>query len=304
VPVGNTAIQTFLNGAKAKDGVDSKPVITNNAPATFIIGATEVTFTATDKTGNTGICTATVSVVDTTAPVFTTRPVNIIVEALGPEGVRADAIQTFLSGAKATDIVDGEMIITNDAPAMFSVGTTKVVTFTATDKALKPNTASCTATVSVVDTTPPVITCPPANITVEIVGQNGAPVSDVKEIAGVKATDIADSAVSVTNNAPAVFSIGITEVTFIATDKFHNTASCKATVTVKMKCCGDVNLDGQLTTADALVILKCYLETGTCNEYLDVNGDGNISLKDAECVLNRYLERPSCLDDTCGSISK
>jgi len=304
VPVGNTAIQAFLNGAKVKDSVDIAPVITNDAPATFSIGTTEVTFTAIDKTDNAAICKATVTVVDTTAPAVTC-PADIIVEAVGPDGVPAGdgAIETFLNSAQAIDSVDGEVVISNDAPAMFSIGNTKV-TFTAKDKAM--NTASCTANVSVVDTTAPAIICP-ANITVEIVGQKGASVSDTEIqafLAGVKATDIVDSSVSVTNNAPATFIIGDTAVTFTAKDKSNNTVNCMATVTVKMKCCGDVNFDGQLTTADALAILKCYLETGTCNEYLDVNGDGHVSLKDAECVLNRYLERPSCLDDTCGSIGK
>jgi len=141
---------------------------------------------------------------------------------------------------------------------------------------------------------------------VEVLGKSTS-ISDAEIqafLASVKATDIADSAVKVTNNAPATFNVGDTAVTFTATDKSNNTVSCSATVTVKMKCCGDVNLDGQLTTADALVILKCYLETGPCNEYYDVNGDGKVTMKDAECVLNRYLEKPSCLDDTCGSISK
>jgi len=267
-------------------------------------GENSLKITATDAYGNKAKQTVSINLVDTTHPDISC-PANITIEAEGPDGVPASnsAMQAFLNGAKATDKVDNEPAIANDAPLVFKVGTTDV-TFTATDKAL--NTISCTATVNVGDTTKPVITCP-ENITVEIVGQKGVPVSDAAIqafLASVKAVDIADSEVSITNNAPAVFNIGGTTVTFTATDKAMNTVSCTATVTVKMKCCGDVNLDGQLTIADVSAILKCYLETGPCNEYFDVNGDGKVDLRDAQCVLNRYLERPSCLDDTCGSISK
>ena len=44
-------------------------VVTNNAPATFPLGQTVVTWTVTDESGNQATCTQTVNVVDTTAPV-------------------------------------------------------------------------------------------------------------------------------------------------------------------------------------------------------------------------------------------
>jgi hypothetical protein len=45
-------IQKFLSTARAVDIVDLAPKVTNNAPATFPIGATVVTFIATDTSGN------------------------------------------------------------------------------------------------------------------------------------------------------------------------------------------------------------------------------------------------------------
>lgn len=62
----NAAIAAFLNAAVTADAVDGAGLAANNAPATFPIGTTTVTFSATDSTGNTATpVTATVTV---TAP--------------------------------------------------------------------------------------------------------------------------------------------------------------------------------------------------------------------------------------------
>ena len=54
--------------------------ITNNAPDSFPLGETTVTWTATDSSGNFATATQTVSVVDTTSPTLTV-PENIIVDS-------------------------------------------------------------------------------------------------------------------------------------------------------------------------------------------------------------------------------
>ncbi|MEW6379559.1 MAG: dockerin type I domain-containing protein, partial [bacterium] len=61
-------------------------------------------------------------------------------------------------------------------------------------------------------------------------------------------------------------------------------------------CDGDVNGDGALTPADALMVFRCYLESGACSGCADVNHDGQITPQDALCLFNRFLEQPSCLD--------
>ncbi len=58
-----TAVQ--LGSATAIDLVDGVVSVTNNAPVTFPVGITTVTYTATDATGNTATATQTVTVVDT-----------------------------------------------------------------------------------------------------------------------------------------------------------------------------------------------------------------------------------------------
>lgn len=123
------------------------------APANYPLGDTVVTVTATDNSFNQSTDTMTVTVQDTTPPDLTV-PANISVEcnALGGVNINDDAIQAFLAGASATDIVDANPVITNDAPGTFPLGDT-MVTFTATD--FSGNVASIAATVTVTDTTPP-----------------------------------------------------------------------------------------------------------------------------------------------------
>jgi len=62
VLASNAKIKAFLSGVKAMDDVDGSVTITSNAPAKFGIGNTQVSFSATDKAGNTSTCNAIVTV--------------------------------------------------------------------------------------------------------------------------------------------------------------------------------------------------------------------------------------------------
>jgi hypothetical protein len=92
-------------------------------------------------------------VADTTPPTITC-PAAIEVDQTGPGGTPAThpTIAAFLSAASASDDVDPAPIITDDAPAVFPLGVTPVV-FRAMDAS--GNQSECTATVTVLDTTPP-----------------------------------------------------------------------------------------------------------------------------------------------------
>jgi len=58
VPATDPAIVAFLAAASAIDDIDGQLPVSSDAPATFSMGATWVTFTATDSAGNTGAATA------------------------------------------------------------------------------------------------------------------------------------------------------------------------------------------------------------------------------------------------------
>jgi HYR domain/FlgD Ig-like domain len=86
----------------------------------------------------------------------------------------------------------------------------------------------------IADTTPPVITCP-ADVEVEQTVPEGTPDTHptiAAFLAGASASDDMDPAPVITHDAPSVFPLGTTTVTFRATDATGNHAECTAAVTV------------------------------------------------------------------------
>lgn len=205
-----------LGTASATDNVDTNLTITNDAPSLFPLGTTTVTYSSTDMFGNTGTAIQAVTVVDTTAPLIT-MPGNISLEATGP------LTSATLGTASASDAVDGSVAVINDAPAFFPVGIT-TVTYTSTDSA--GNKAVATQTVTVTDTTAPVISAP-ANVTIEATANTTA-----VAIGTASATDLVDGTVAVANNAPTAYPVGVTTVTYSATDAAGNSSTAVQTITV------------------------------------------------------------------------
>jgi hypothetical protein len=213
---GGTAV--VIGSAQASDISDSAPVITNNGPAVFPFGSTIVTWTATDTSGNSASATQVVTVVDTTPPSIA-APADVSAEQANRDGTAVE-----IGTAQASDICNAAPVITNNAPAVFPLGST-IITWTATDGS--GNTASATQVVTVVDTTPPSITAP-ADVSAEQANRDGTAV----EIGTAQATDISDPSPVITNDAPAVFPLGSTIVTWTATDVSGNTASATQVVTM------------------------------------------------------------------------
>ena len=224
----NADIAAFLGGASSNDAVDPSPVITNDGPPFFDLDVvTVVIFTATDASGNSATSSSSVTVEDAAAPSLSV-PAAITVEGDttgGASALNAD-IAAFLNGATAADAVDPSPVITNDAPPFFDLDVVTVVTFTATDAS--GNSATSSSSVTVVDTTDPTITAP-ADIAVEANTTGGA---TGVALGAATASDIADPAPSITNDAPATFLLGTTVVTWTATDASGNSADATQNVTV------------------------------------------------------------------------
>lgn len=200
----------------------SRQFITNNAPPTFGLGDTVVTWTATDASGNTTTCTQTVTVNDTEAPSINC-PGNITVNNTTNQ---CGANVSF--AATASDNCGTANITYSPASgSFFAVGTTSV---TATADDGHGNTTSCTFTVTVNDTQPPTISCP-ANIDADLsAGQCGAFVSFA-----ATASDNCGTANITYSHAPgSLFVVGTTTVTATADDGHGNTTSCTFTVTVDL----------------------------------------------------------------------
>jgi hypothetical protein len=152
----------------ATDVVDGtiQAVCTPASGASFPLGPTTVTCTATDSHGNAASVAFQVSVGDTTPPVLTLPDIVVVDPSGAPSaasvaGAAAGAVVTF--DASAFDLVDGPVSVTCTpaSGSFFPVGRTTVLC-QATDAA--GNTAAGTFVVEVTgepvaDTTPPTIEC-------------------------------------------------------------------------------------------------------------------------------------------------
>jgi hypothetical protein len=233
----NGAVVTYQIGAQ--DIVDGPlvPTVTPPSGSTFPVGKTTVTGVVCDSHGNQGTATFTVTVQDTTAPAITV-PASVTQEATGPNG----AVVTF--AVSANDLVDGAVTATATpaSGSVFPLGATEVVV-TAIDAA--GNSVKRCFTVTVQDTTGPVITVP-GPVTVEATGPNGAAATFI-----VSAADAVDGAVTPTANPPSgsVLPVGTTTVTVTAVDKAGNPSQKTFQVSVKDSTAPVITVPANITAA-------------------------------------------------------
>ncbi len=221
------AINTFTNSGCTATGVNlGTPTVTdacginsvtNNAPATFPLGTTTVTWTVVDRSGNTVTVTQLVTVTDNVNPVIT-APADISVFVV------SGCDTTLNLGTPVTSDNCGIASVSNNAPASFPVGTTTVI-WTVTDNS--GHTATATQTVTVTDNHNPAITAP---ATISTTTNSGCTATGVN--LGVPVTADNCTISSLTNNAPASFPLGTTTVTWTVTDNSGNSATATQTITV------------------------------------------------------------------------
>ncbi|MCP3976451.1 MAG: DUF5011 domain-containing protein, partial [bacterium] len=192
------------------DAQDNNPGVSNDAPATFPLGTTIVTWTATDSSGNQATAMQSVTITDTTAPAIT-APDDITIECTSPSGENVS-----LGTPVVTDACDNNPSVSDDAPATFPLGTT-TVTWTATDAS--GNSAQDTQLVIVQDTTAPVITLVGDAITSLYVGGTFAD-------PGASVTDGCDGSVQLVTGGDSVDpgTAGTYLLTYDATDATGNQA--------------------------------------------------------------------------------
>jgi len=191
-------------------------LLVNNAPTLFPLGSSTIIWTAIDNSGNSASAIQQVSIVDTTPPTIDSVP-DIIAEAVTPYD---NIIE--LQEPSADDLL-GVISVTNNAPEFFPVGET-IVTWTATD--VGENTASTEQKITIIDTIFPILQVPDS-VTIEATSLNQNEV----DLGEATATDNGEIA-SITNDAPDVFSLGETTVTWTATDSSNNFSSLTQLVTV------------------------------------------------------------------------
>lgn len=173
-------------------------------------------YTATDLSGNSSVLSRTVRVVDTVAPLIVLNgDPNIQVEA----GTDYNEL-----GAEATDNIDGDLgvVITGDVDTT-TIGNYQVI-YTATDRSR--NTVSTTRTITIIDTTAPVISLN-GSIT------HGVDQGETYSEPGYTVTDNHDPEVHVdVTGSVDTSTLGEYTLTYSATDISGNSSSVSRTVFV------------------------------------------------------------------------
>ena len=194
---------------------------TYNGPQTIT-----VTLTATDDSGNTATCTFAVDIVDDTPPSITC-PDD---QTLSLDGGCSVTLPDYTDDATASDNCETPTVTQDPAiGASYTAPQEVTVTLTATDDS--GNTATCAFIVSVVDDTPPTITCPPDQ-TLSLDGLCSATLPDYTDDAtasdncgDVVVTQFPDEGEEY--NAPTTVTVTLT-----ATDEGGNTSTCTFAVEV------------------------------------------------------------------------
>ncbi len=227
---GCSAIVDFVTVATDNCDMDVE-IICSDTSGTMFSGITTVTCAAMDNDTNSVVCTFTITVLDSQAPSFPNGcPANInVVSASGNCGANPTWLTPMVidSCDQNVNLVPSQM-----SGSFFPVqGSPHTVTYTATDDL--GNATICTFTVTVADTTKPMIVvglgCPPPFVEV-------LPVDSCTVTLNWTPPTMTDNcgAVTLTSNlSPGIFPTGDTIVVYTATDSSGNSVTCSFNVSVK-----------------------------------------------------------------------
>lgn len=233
IPVsGCTATFVYTEPVPTDNCDQDMNVICSHPSGTVFTGITTVTCGVLDDALNTAQCTFTVTVADTIKPVFPNGcPANLnVVSASGNCGANPS-----WTAPAVTDNCDQNLTIMtapNSGGFLAVQAMPYVITYTATDDL--GNSASCTFTVTVADSTDPVLTnCPTLPIIIVL------PTTKCDTLLNWMPPTVADNCglggviLSSNLNPGTLFPTGDTTVIYTATDASGNVSTCSFNISIK-----------------------------------------------------------------------
>ncbi|MEW7290252.1 FG-GAP-like repeat-containing protein [Aquimarina sp. 2304DJ70-9] len=220
---GNATITPALidNSSSDNCGVQSISLDTTSFDCTNI-GANTVTLTVADVNGNSASNTATVTVEDTIAPTVVTQNITVQLDASG----NATITPAQIDNGSADTCGIQSMSLDSISFDCTHVGT-NTVTLTVTD--INGNSESNTATVTVEDTTQPMVVCQDITIQLDASGNATITAADIDN----GSSDACGVVLTLNRVQFSLADVGIHTVTLTATDSSGNMSSCNALVTVE-----------------------------------------------------------------------
>lgn len=192
----------------------------------YPVGTTTITWKATDGSNNVSTCTQEIIVIDDEAPVINLPSdlnLTTVINGCGANVTWTEPTASDNCGVQSLTLITSG--VTNGG---FFTSGTHTITYEAVD--IHGNHTQSSFTITVADRqVPTIISCPAP---ISTVAANGC--SAVVTLTPPTASDncTPNQQLSITNNAPALFPVGITTVTWTVTDASGNSTTCTQTVTV------------------------------------------------------------------------
>ncbi|WP_435373038.1 HYR domain-containing protein [Aequorivita aurantiaca] len=246
------------------DNCNANAIQTGGLPSgtAFPVGVNNVEFTATDGSGNTAVCSFTITVEDNEAPTMICQNITIQLDASGNASITAADVD----GGSTDNCGIASVSVSPTTFGCSDVGDNPVV-LTVTD--IHGNSNTCTAIVTVVDITAPVAVC--QNITVELDPVTGTVTITGAEVDGGSTDACGIDTYSLDINTFDCSNIGDNTVVLTITDVNGNVSTCTAIVTVEDN------------TSPMLVCQDFTIEIGT---------DGTATLDPSDVIISN--------EDACG----
>ncbi len=229
-----------IDGGSTDDtAIVSRTASPNTFDCTDVGTPVVVTLTVTDAAGNSDTCTATVTVNDVIAPTAICQDITLTLDGSGMASLVAEDLN---GGSLDNCAASLQFTASQTTFGCSDIGIVPVV-LTVTDAG--GNSATCTANVTVEDTTPPVAVC--QNITVALDAMGMATITPSMLDGG--STDNCTSSLTFTASQTSFdcSDVGAQMITLTVEDDQGNSDSCMATVTIEDNTpptisCSDISL--------------------------------------------------------------
>ncbi|MBL4705577.1 MAG: HYR domain-containing protein, partial [Flavobacteriales bacterium] len=187
------------------------------------LGPNNLTLTVDDGNGNTDVCVAVVTVIDTISPVITC-PGN---QTENPDASCNFTLPDYTSLVTSTDNCSGSPTITQSPVAATVISGTTTITITADDG--NGNNSSCTFDVVFNDITPPTTVCQNINAYLDGAGNVTIVATDLD---GGSTDNCGAVTLSASQTAFICADLGPNNVTLTGTDGNTNSSNCVSVVTI------------------------------------------------------------------------
>ena len=205
-------------------------VFTPNSVNCTAVGqpASVVKMVLTDALGGRDSCTATVSVVDTTRPIAICRNITVPLTNAGTAVVQPTAI----NNGSSDECSITAMTINGMLTQTYNCANVGATTATLRIMDMSGNTSVCSAIITVMDITPPVVVCKNISVCLNQAGNVTVPASAISDISN----DNCGISIYRINGQPSAFynatNIGQNPANLTVMDIYGNQSSCLATISV------------------------------------------------------------------------